>query len=113
MKTRARQLYRNRIGLPLMLLIALPGLLVCARWIQEMRVLGANYRLSTQLRELKHAAVMLDRDINDLRGRESALVSEDALKRGMAEHGLQMSGVQQQAVIHLDASMPSDGAATH
>ncbi len=99
--SRNRPRYRNPISLPLLLAVVITSSFVCARWVKEVHVMGQINRLSTQLRELTHSATLLDQDINDLRGREAALVSEDALGRSMAERGLELSGLASETIVHL------------
>jgi outer membrane murein-binding lipoprotein Lpp len=103
-----RHRYRNQVRLPVILFLLIAGGLIGARWIREVSVQAEQNKLSTRLRDLNHRAAILDQDINDLRGRETALVAEDVLIRRMAEGDMHMNRVDQSQVI--DATRPHASA---
>ncbi len=98
-----RRRERNSFRLPLILLIVIAGGLVGTRWMKEMRINHELHRLATEQRQVEYQISELKRDIKDLEGRFSAMVTRDAVQKTLAERGIVMRKIQPDSVIALEA----------
>jgi hypothetical protein len=88
MSRRNTNRYRQSVRMPVILLLVITGGLVGARWIKEVRAHNLQNRLCVQLRQLDHDCVQLKRDIGDLEGRATALLTEDSLNKQLSKLGI-------------------------
>ena len=102
MSRRNRSRYRNNIGLPVILFFVLGAGLVGARWVKEVRAHNLQNRLSVELRQLNHDCVQLRRDISDLEGRETSLLTEDSLHKELAKLGITLDEQRTIPVMEIE-----------
>lgn len=112
MNGRNRKRYRNDVRVPLILFLFLVGGLVGGRWMREMRVNHEIQRLSVEERKLSHEINELNRDITDLQGRFSGLITRDAVKESLGRQGISMTPIRGANIIVLDGSTVGLNATT-
>ncbi len=105
--SRNRNRYRNSIRLPVILFLVITGGLVGARWIREVKAHNLQNRLSVELRQLNHDCLSLRRDISDLEGRETALLTEDSLSKQLSKLGIKLDQHHATPVLEIDVN-PAD-----
>lgn len=103
-RARNRRKQRNDLRLPVILFFVIVGSLVGGRWMREMRVNHEIHRLSAEAHKSDLQITELRRDIKDLQGRFSALITRDAALQMLSERGVTMQKIQSSSVITLDVS---------
>lgn len=99
---RNRNRYHNSVRIPVILFFLVTGGLIGARWIKEVRANNLQNRLQVELRQLTHDCVSLKRDIGDLEGRATALLTEDSLNKQLNELGITLEPDRAMPVIEID-----------
>lgn len=104
MNGKNRRRYRNDVRLPLILFLFLVGGLVGGRWMKEMRINHEIQRLAVEEHKLNHEIHELNRDITDLKGRFSGLITRDAVKAALGSKGISMTPIRGANIIVLDGA---------
>lgn len=89
--------------LPLMLGLILVGALVGGRWMREMQVNHDVHRLASDERRLEGEIQELRRDITDLKGRFSALITRDSVLEMLEKRGVEMKKIHPSSVISIQS----------
>lgn len=105
--SRNRNRYRLRLHLRMIVALVITGGLIGARWIKEVRAHNLQNRLCVQLRQLNHECVQLKRDISDLEGRETAMLTEDSLTKQLCKNGIKFEDQRATPIMEIDLN-PSD-----
>ena len=105
--SRNRNRYRHSVQLSVILSLVVTGGLIGARWIKEVRAHNLQNRLCVRLRQLNHDCVQLKRDISDLEGRETAMLTEDSLTKQLNNLGIRFDSQRATPVMEIDVN-PAD-----
>jgi hypothetical protein len=98
MSNQRKRIYRNPIRRPVILSVIIVGLLVGARWYREVRVNHRQNDLSSNLRQTKSDIVGLKAEIEELKARTVALLTEDALLQAIAAKDIKMENIDRSKV---------------
>lgn len=104
MRVRNRHRYRNSIRLPVILFFVIVGGLVGTRWILEIKMHYLTHRLNTELRQVHHDIAEMESDINSLSGRQSELLTQDALEASMKAKGIVMTSFDPATIIPVETN---------
>lgn len=109
MRIRNRHRYRNSVRMPVILFFVIVGGLVGKRWIKEIEMHYLTHRLNTELRQVQHDIAEMESDINSLTGRQSELLTEDALEASVKANGIVMEPFDSNTIISVETSAEMNG----